>query len=168
MTILIEKESSLLSEIEFQMLFEKVVNAAADYVKCPYELSVNVLLTDDKGIHEINKQTRNIDKATDVLSFPMLEYDAPGNFDFINEDDITLFDFESGELLIGDIVISLETAKRQSEEYNHSVIREIAFLLTHSMLHLFGYDHMNDDERKTMEALQNKILEGINITRDYE
>ncbi len=168
MTILIEKETDLLNEIEYQPLFEKVVNAAADYVNCPYELSVNVLLTDNEGIHEINRETRDIDKATDVLSFPMLEYDKPGCFDFIDENDITLFDFESGELLIGDVVISLETAKSQSEEYNHSIIREIAFLLTHSVLHLFGYDHIDDDERKVMEDMQNKILEGINITRDYE
>jgi probable rRNA maturation factor len=168
MTIEIEKESELLENINFNELFTKVVNAACDYVDCPYEIAVNILLVEDEEIHSINMEQRNIDRPTDVLSFPMLEYSVAGRFDDIDEDDLTLFDPESGELILGDIVISLETALRQAELYNHSVIREIAFLCAHSMLHLFGYDHMDDEERKVMEKMQEEILEGINITRDYE
>lgn len=168
MTINIEKETDLLADYNFEELFDKVVNAAADYVDCPYEIMVNILLTDDANIREINNDTRNIDKSTDVLSFPMLDYETPGNFDFIDEEDPTLFDYETGELMLGDIVISVETALRQAKEFNHSYVRELAFLCAHSMLHLSGFDHMEDDERLVMEKMQEEILEGINITRDYE
>ena len=168
MTINIDKETELLMDFDFKSLFEKVIEYASDFVCCPYEINVNILLTDDENIHSINLETRDIDRPTDVLSFPMIEYDIPGNFNVIDENDITMFDFETGELLLGDIVISLETAIRQAEEYNHSYVRELAFLCVHSMLHLFGYDHMENDERNVMEKMQKEILEGIVITRDYE
>lgn len=168
MTINLEKETNLLEDFDFEGLFTKIVNAASDYIDCPYEVMVNILLTDDENIREINKETRDIDKATDVLSFPMLEYETPGNFDFIDEEDMTLFDFETGELMLGDIVISVERALKQAEEFNHSYVRELAFLCAHSMLHLSGFDHMEDDERKVMEKMQSEILESINITRNYE
>lgn len=168
MTLEIVNETENFGEYDYEALFNKVVNASCDYVDCPYEVSVNILLTDNEEIHQINLSERNIDKPTDVLSFPMLDYDAPGDFGFISDEDIYYFDPDSGELLLGDIVISLETAKKQAEEYGHSFTRELAFLCAHSMLHLFGYDHMDDEERVIMERMQKEILEGINITRDYE
>lgn len=168
MTLEITNETEQLQAFDFDGLFSKVVQAAADYIGCPYEISVNILLTDDERIHEINRSERNIDSPTDVLSFPMLEYDTAGDFSIVDENDLFNFDPDTGELLLGDIVISLDTAVRQAEEYNHSFVREAAFLCTHSMLHLFGYDHEEEKDRVNMEKMQNEILEGINITRDYE
>ena len=168
MTLEIINETENFAQFDYEALFSKVINEACDYVKCPYEVSVNILLTNDDEIQQINLSERNIDKPTDVLSFPMLEYDTAGNFDFITDEDFYYFDPDSGELMLGDIVISLETATKQAEEYGHSFTREIAFLCAHSMLHLFGFDHMKDEERIEMERMQKEILEGINITRDHE
>ena len=166
MTVCVTNETNLYEDFNFQELFESVVNATAEYLQIPYEISVNILLTDDDSIHEINLSERNIDRPTDVLSFPVLDYETGGDFSSISEEDEYLFDLDSGELLFGDIVISLETATRQAEEYGHSFKREVAFLCAHSMLHLSGFDHMEDDERLEMERMQKEILEGLNITRD--
>jgi probable rRNA maturation factor len=94
-----------------------------------------------------------------------VEYDTPGDFSKISEEEADCFHPETGELLLGDIVISLERAKSQAEEYGHSLLRELAFLTTHSMFHLFGYDHMEDEERRVMEDKQNKVLETLQILR---
>ena len=166
MTVDITNETEMFGDFDFQALFDDVAGACADYVKIPYEITVNVLLTDDAGIHEINMSERGIDRPTDVLSFPALDYDTPADFSFLEDEKSYYFDPDSGELIYGDIVISLETAKRQAEEYGHSFKRETAFLFTHSMLHLSGYDHMEDGEREEMERMQREILEGLNITRD--
>ena len=142
----------------------KVIEAALDYVGCPYEAQVNLLLTTNEQIHEMNRQFRGIDRPTDVLSFPMVEYAEPGDFDFL-EDREDCFDPESGELVLGDIVISKEKVISQAEEYGHSPLREYAFLIAHSMLHLLGYDHMEEQERLVMEKKQNEILERLGISR---
>lgn len=141
-----------------------VVDAALEYIGCPYEAEVNLLLTHDEEIHEMNRMHRNIDRPTDVLSFPMLEYEVPGDFSGF-EDLPDYFDPESGELLLGDIVLSLDRVNAQAEEYGHSVRREYAFLIAHSMLHLFGFDHMEDHERIVMEQKQKDIMEKIRIMR---
>ena len=130
-----------------------------DYVECPYDAEVNVLLTDNEGIHQINLDMRQIDNPTDVLSFPMLEYEEPSNFDDVEEAFADCFNPESGELMLGDIMISVEKVEEQAEKYGHSTTRELAFLVAHSMLHLCGYDHMEDEERLVMEQKQNEILE---------
>ena len=166
MTVYIENETGLFPDFDFQTLFNRVVKAAACYVKIPYECSVNILLTDDSGIHEINRSERGIDKPTDVLSFPAIDFETPGDFSHITKDQVWYFDPETGELMLGDIVISLETAKRQSEEYGHSFTREAGFLCAHSMLHLSGYDHMEEAERIEMERMQEEILASVNITRE--
>ena len=168
LNIYVENETDLMSEFDFNGLFKKVSESASDYLDIPYEISVNILLTDDEGIHEINLAERKIDRSTDVLSFPALEFETPGDFSNISDDLSWLFDPETGELMLGDIVISLETAKRQAEEYGHSIKRELAFLCAHSLLHLSGFDHMEDNEREIMEAKQREILDRIGITRDYE
>ena len=136
-----------------------------NFIKCPYECEVNVTITDNDSIHTINKEQRNIDRPTDVLSFPMLEFETAGNFTSFDED-LSCFNPETGELMLGDIVISYDKVISQSEEYNHSAKRELAFLTAHSMLHLFGYDHMEDDERLEMEKMQNIILQNLKITRE--
>ena len=102
----------------------------------------------------MNLEQRGIDRPTDVLSFPMIEYDAPGDFSVIDEETGDAFTPETGELMLGDIVISKEKVLSQAEEYGHSPKREYAFLIAHSMLHLFGYDHMEEEERAEMEAHQ--------------
>ena len=152
-------------DIDYENLINMVVSEAIDYVKCPYECEVNVTIVDNDEIHEINNSQRNIDRPTDVLSFPMLEYDKPGDFDKFGND-LYAFDPDTGELTLGDIVISYDKVISQAEEYNHSVKREFAFLVAHSMLHLFGYDHIDDNERMEMERKQKEILNNLGITRE--
>ncbi|MBE5960370.1 MAG: rRNA maturation RNase YbeY, partial [Lachnospiraceae bacterium] len=102
---------------------------------------------------------------TDVLSFPMVDYEVPSDFDHLEESADDYFNPETGELLFGDIVISVDKVISQAEEYGHSTERELAFLVAHSMLHLCGYDHMEDEERLVMEERQKQILDQLNITR---
>ncbi|MCI6859436.1 MAG: rRNA maturation RNase YbeY [Eubacterium sp.] len=143
---------------DFEEVINKVIEAALDYEKCPYEAQVYVLLTDNGEIHEINREHRHIDRPTDVLSFPMAEYPVPGNFSDIEQRDPDTFHPETGELILGDIIISMDKVKEQAETYGHSPKRELAFLVAHSMLHLMGYDHMVDEERLVMERKQEDIL----------
>jgi len=165
MTIEIEKECKIELSFDPEPIITRVIHEAVDYEGCPYECTVSVILTDNKGIHEINKEQRQIDAPTDVLSFPMIDYFEAGNFDFLEEDEFA-FEPESGELLLGDIIISLDKVKEQAVAYGHSEQRELAFLVAHSMLHLFGYDHMVDDERIIMEEKQEEILQNVNYTRE--
>ncbi len=164
MTVDIEYETDILLELPCRNIIERVVRAALDYEKCPYEACVSVVLTDNKNIHQVNLETRQIDAPTDVLSFPMNEFPAPGDFSRL-EDDPDSFDPDSGELLLGDIMISAEKVMEQARAYGHSETRELAFLVAHSMLHLMGYDHMEDEERLDMEHRQREILESIGILR---
>lgn len=164
MTILFEEEGSLKLPLEAEALAEEVIEAALDYEGCPYEVTVSLLLTMNDEIQEMNRNFREIDRATDVLSFPMIEYETAGEFDFLEDEDCA-FDPESGELVLGDIVISKERVISQAEEYGHSIRREYAFLIAHSMLHLMGYDHMEEGERVVMEQKQREILEQLGITR---
>lgn len=164
MTINIDKETDVCFEFNEEEYIEKVILASMDYVDCPYEAEVNVLITDNAGIHEMNLKYREIDRPTDVLSFPMVEYEQPGNFDLLEEQD-DCFHPETGELLLGDIVLSYDKIKEQAKEYGHSELRELCFLVAHSMLHLFGYDHMEEEERIQMEQMQKEILSGLNILR---
>lgn len=168
MSIFIEKETDIQLDFDYNEIIEKVINYSSDFVGCPYEVEVNVVLSDNESIHRVNKEFRNIDKATDVLSFPMLEYEVEGDFDFLEENEDSVSEFfnpESGELILGDIMISFEKVISQAEEYGHSRLRELAFLVAHSMLHLFGYDHIDEEERKVMEEKQNQILNDLEIYR---
>ena len=164
MTVSIEYEAEKKLDLPYEKIIKEIVEASLDFEKCPYEAEVNLLLTTDEEIHQMNKEHRGIDRPTDVLSFPMVEYEEAGQFDFL-EDQYDCFHPETGELLLGDIVISVDKVFEQAEEYGHSLLREYAFLIAHSMLHLFGYDHMEEVERKEMEMHQKKIMELVNITR---
>ena len=119
---------------------------------------INVLVTNDRGIHAINKASRNIDKPTDVLSFPMFQLEAgnpPQNWD-------DYLDFETGMCPLGDMCISLERAIAQAKEFGHSVKREVGYLTIHSMLHLLGYDHLDEGEQKAqMRAREEAIAATI-------
>lgn len=164
MSIIIEKEVDVSFDFDYEDIIIKVIEKSLDYIKCPYETELSVTLTDNKGIHVINNEFRKIDRPTDVLSFPMIEYAVPGEFDFLEECD-DAFNPETGELVLGDIVISAEKVKEQSNEYGHGELRELAFLVAHSMLHLFGFDHMEAEEMKIMEEKQEEILEELMIRR---
>ncbi len=165
MTITIENESSVKLDFDYEELIRTVVIGCMDFEKCPYEAEVNVLLTDNEVIHEINREHRGIDAPTDVLSFPMVDYQKPADFDPLEDASEDYFNFETGELVLGDIVISLEKVMEQAQNYGHSPRRELAFLVAHSMLHLFGYDHMEEEERSVMEDRQRRILDELGIRR---
>ena len=168
MTINIDYETDIriVPEIPEEEIINKVITQACDYEKCPYEVEVNVLLTDNESIHETNREYRGVDAPTDVLSFPMIDYEAPADFAFLEDSPVEdYFDPDTGELLLGDIVISVEKVMEQAEKYGHSVKREYAFLITHSMLHLMGYDHMVPEDAALMEAHQREILNTLQITR---
>ena len=165
MNIDIENQYEGTIDIDYKNIILSVVNMAADYIACPYECEVSVTIVGNEEIRQINYEQRKIDKETDVLSFPLLEYEIPGDFCHCEEDG-TCFHPDTGELMLGDIVISYDKVISQAREYNHSRKREIAFLTAHSMLHLFGYDHIIDEERVTMEKMQNEILDRLGITRE--
>lgn len=167
MTIPVETETEVRFAFDYEQLIREVAVACLDAEECPYDAEVDVLLTDDAAIREINREERGLDKATDVLSFPLIDYPAPGDFSQLEEDP-TLFHPESGELMLGDMVISVDRVRAQAQEYGHSERRELAFLVAHSMFHLMGYDHETDAERLVMEDKQRSVLEALGITRDAE
>ena len=160
MTIQIEYETEIQMDIPWERIIHDIVPAALDYEQCPYEAEVSVILTDNASIRELNRDHRQIDAPTDVLSFPMLEFEKESDFSHVEDSVEDCFDPETGELVLGDIIISGEKVMEQAEKYGHSRERELAFLLAHSMLHLCGYDHMDDAEREEMERRQDDILSG--------
>lgn len=164
MRIYLENEGELELGLEYLEIADKVAEAVLDQEKCPYESQIELLLTDNEEIRRINQEFRAIDRPTDVLSFPMVDFEKPAEYDFLEEED-DCFDPETGELMLGNIVISKEKVVSQAEEYGHSLKREYAFLIAHSMLHLLGYDHMEEDERAVMEEKQRKVLEKLGIER---
>lgn len=165
MTVTIERESEIPLPFSEQEVAEAVISETLDYEDCPYEVQVNIILTSNDEIRQINLEQRGIDAPTDVLSFPMIEYAYPSDFTVLEADDMNSFDPDTGELILGDIVISVDKVIEQAEKYNHGIKREYAFLIAHSMLHLFGYDHMDEVERENMEFKQDEILNRLNITR---
>lgn len=166
MTVNIENEYLCEISIDYLRIIHEVVESSIEYVKCPYEVEVNVLLTDNEGIQEINREQRKIDRPTDVLSFPMIEFSKPEEFQLVEEHPEDYFNQDTGELLLGDIVISVDKVYEQAQEFGHSAERELAFLVAHSMLHLSGYDHEEEAERLVMENKQEEILQKKGYTRD--
>ena len=166
MTFYVENETDVTFPFNVEEIVEKVALAVLDAEQCPYEVELNVLLTDNEGIHEYNREYRQIDRETDVLSFPNLDFAEPGDFEIDEDREADYFDPDSGELILGDIIISVEKLAAQAESYGHSQKREFAFLVAHSMLHLSGYDHMEPEEAAVMEAKQEQILSGLGITRE--
>ena len=140
-----------------EVIIKKVVQAVLEEEKIVHELYINITLTNNEEIHIINKQYRDVDRPTDVLSFPMYERDEIP--ELRKKDNIF------AEEILGDIIISIPKVKEQAEEYGHSFERELAYLTTHGMLHLLGYDHMIDEEKEQMRKREEEILEKLNITR---
>ena len=165
MTVTIERESEIPLPFSEQEVAEAVISETLDYEDCPYEVQVNIILTSNDEIRQINLEQRGINAPTDVLSFPMIEYAYPSDFTVLEADDMSSFDPDTGELILGDIVISVDKVIEQAEKYDHGIKREYAFLIAHSMLHLFGYDHIDEVERENMEFKQDEILNRLNITR---
>jgi len=165
MTINIEYETKIELNLPYEDIIKSVINEAIDFEKCPYEVEVNIILTDNNEIHQINKEHRDVDSPTDVLSFPMVDYENPSEFEGIEDNIEDYFNPDTGELMLGDIVISVEKVIEQANEYGHSTTRELAFLVAHSMMHLFGYDHMVPEEATIMESKQNEVLNKLKILR---
>ena len=166
MTVYIEKETDASFFEEYEDIIRTVAEASADYVDCPYETQVEVTLVDNVRIHEMNRSFREVDRPTDVLSFPMVDYETAGDFSLCEAHPESYFGGGGGQLLLGDIVTSVEKVYEQAVSYGHSPKRELAFLVAHSMLHLFGYDHMEEEERVKMEQMQEEILTSLGFTRD--
>lgn len=160
--IIIENEQEKIGIDEgIEATIKEVVIATLEYESCDFDAEVSVTIVDNEAIREINREQRDIDKATDVLSFPMLYFDENG--DIIDSD----YDLDGDSVLLGDIVISAERAMEQASEFGHSFRREVAFLTVHSMLHLLGYDHVDDIEgERIMFAKQDEILDKLGITRE--
>lgn len=167
MTINLELECEPQFPFDVEEVTSQVVNAVLEWEKCIYEAEVSVTLTTNEEIHIINREQRGIDRPTDVLSFPMTQFPEPAEFEFLEEDEYNdSFNPDSGELMLGDIVVSVDKVAEQAKEYGHSLKREYAFLIAHSMLHLIGYDHMEEKEAAVMEKKQDEILNSIGITRN--
>ena len=152
-TVMIANEQDVIPVTrELRALIRRAVAAALRYEQFEGAAEVSVTLVDNAEIHVLNREYRNVDRATDVLSFPL--FDEAG---------------ENGRTVLGDIVLSLERAKEQAEAYGHALEREVAFLCVHSILHLLGYDHVNsEEEEKDMRARQTAIVEkmGLGVTEE--
>ncbi len=167
MTFYVENEVDAKFDFDFEALAKEVAEAVLKEEKCDYDVEISLTITDDEGIQEINREFRDIDKPTDVLSFPTVEYEEPGDFSVIDgEQKNDLLNPDTGNISFGDIVINEARVRSQAHDYGHSEKREFAFLVAHSMLHLCGYDHMEEDEAKVMEEKQESILNSLGITRD--
>lgn len=165
MTVNIICESKPDFRFHYKELARKVIAASLDAEDFPYESEISLTLVNNERIQEINREMRQIDAPTDVLSFPMLEYESPADFSGLEEQWEGTVNPDTDEVMLGDIVISLDKVRSQAEAYGHSEKREFAFLITHSMLHLLGYDHMEPAQAAVMEARQRAILDGLEIKR---
>ena len=161
MGIQIVVDKGVCLHIPYRHIIEECIELTIKSEHCPCKCEVSVTITDNRGIKKINKQFRNIDKATDVLSFPLQTYTRPAYFDdILDRTNVGAIDPDTDELMLGDIVISADKVKSQSKLYGHTQKRELAFLVVHAMLHLFGYDHMTDNDVRVMELRQRSILDG--------
>lgn len=165
MSFYLEEECGVSFDFDYRGLAETVVSGCLRLEGFPYEAEVNLTLVDNAGIRGINREQRSMDRPTDVLSFPMLSYETPGDFSFLAEEREEDFNPDTGEAVLGDIVISVDKVKEQAESYGHSERREFAFLIVHSMLHLFGYDHETKEQAAVMEEKQRRLLSAMEIMR---
>lgn len=164
MTLSFTNETNTVLDFDMEETGKKVVLACLNYESFPYEAEVDLTLVDNECIQELNRKFREIDKPTDVLSFPLIDYVTPGDFTVLKASE-DVFNPDTGEVMLGDIIISLDKVVSQAEEFGHSTLREYAFLIAHSMLHLMGYDHITPEEEKEMFERQEAILNDLKITR---
>lgn len=165
MQILLEYETEIQLNVPYDEIANKVISVAVEQYDFPENIEVSLTLVDNERIHVVNREFRDIDRPTDVLSFPTLSYEVPGQFleEYADSDS---YDMDTDCVLLGDIMISVEKVMEQAKEYGHSEEREFAFLVAHSMLHLFGFDHIIEAEREDMERRQEEILNTCGYTRD--
>lgn len=166
MTVFYENESPVIFSFPVREQLELLARTVSEYTGCPYEVEISVTLVKKEQIQQTNREFREMDRPTDVLSFPMMEYDKPADFTggaFCGSKTISP---ESGELVLGDIVLCAPIVCEQAVEYGHSELREFSFLVVHSLLHLFGYDHIEEADRETMETAQREIMESLHIHRN--
>ena len=166
MTSYVENETDSRLPFDIREVLDQIMDAVMEMEDCPYETTVNLLITDNAGIREYNKNYRDLDQETDVLSFPNIPFEHAGDFTPVESKEADCFDPESGELILGDIILSVDRILSQAQEYGHSVLREFAFLVAHSMFHLCGYDHMEEQDAAVMEDKQEEVLKKLGITRE--
>ena len=165
MTIDLENNTELSFSFDEKLLILQLVGLTMEEVGCPYEVSVSVSVVDAEEIQRLNREFREIDKETDVLSFPMNEFDEAGVFSGDAFEASMTVDPETDELMLGDVVLCADKVKQQADEYGHSEEREYAFLIVHSLLHLSGFDHIEEADRLLMEETQRRILDSAGINR---
>ncbi len=166
MTFYVENETGEEFPFSVEDTARKVCERVLEEEKCPYETAVNLLVTDGEGIRTLNREYRDTDSETDVLSFPNLDFVHAGVFEIPEGSEADYLDPDTGELILGDICICADRVREQAKLYGHSLMREFAFLTAHSMFHLCGYDHMEPEEARLMEKKQEAVLEALGITRD--
>ena len=165
MTLTIENEYEQEISFDFETIARQVADAALDREACPYEAEISLVITGAEEIRRVNREFRGMYKETDVLSFPMIPLSSPADYCIIETMGDDCFNPDTGELMLGDIMISVPRMMEQAEAYGHTQLREFAFLTAHSMLHLLGYDHMTPGEAAVMEEKQEAILSGLQIKR---
>ncbi len=158
-------ETDISLPLDPEILAEEVMNAVLSQESFPFPAEINLVITDGPGIQEVNAAFRGVDRPTDVLSFPSVDFPLPSDFSCITGNG-TYFNPDTGLFMLGDILLNAERVLSQATEYGHSPKREYAFLVTHSILHLLGYDHMEDQERLQMEEKQRQILSLLKIERE--
>ncbi|MBZ9636091.1 rRNA maturation RNase YbeY [Clostridium sp. FP1] len=160
------RQNNIVVTQELEIVIKDVIEYTLKEEKLFIDNEVSVILIDNEEIKKINSKNRGIDKITDVLSFPMLDYPQNKVFKDVYIDyKFDQSDLNDERLVIGDVALSLEKAKEQSEEFGHSFIRECAYLTVHSILHLLGYDHMEEDEKNIMRKREEEILSNFKISR---
>ena len=167
MTIYFEKETEEELPFDYEEIAKNVIEATLTQYHCPYQICISLYLVEEKTIRQTNRETRGIDSITDVLSFPNVPFEKEADFSLLEEENnyYSYFDPDTEELVLGDMMICQKRMEDQAIEYGHSKLREFAFLVTHSILHLLGYDHMEEEERIRMEEAQRCILDNLGITR---
>lgn len=165
MTIFVEDEVKSEWPFNVDKQVKKVVTKTLEFMEFEFDVELSVMIVPEDIIRQINLETRNVDSVTDVLSFPMISYIKPLDPSEELNENSSAFNPDTGELVLGDIVLCDARIRQQSIEFGHSLEREFSFLIVHSILHLMGYDHIEDEEREIMEQKQNEIMEYLKIKR---
>lgn len=167
MEIYFEKHTRKELDFDYEKIARDVIHTVLKMHHFPYEASVSLFLVGDKKIRQINLLNRNIDRVTDVLSFPNIPFEKEGDFRLLKDSkELLLYkDPETDTVVLGDIIICQPKMEKQAKTFGHSTLREYAFLVAHSMLHLLGYDHMDDVQRILMEQKQDEVLDILKIYR---
>lgn len=165
MKLYVTYEAEEQMDFDYAGLAAAVGEAVLEAEHFPGEAEVDLVLTSDNEIHRVNREFRAVDAPTDVLSFPSVDFECPGDYPQYSEWKNTYKNPDTGNIILGDIMISVPRVFSQAEQYGHSVKREFSFLFAHSMFHLLGYDHMEPEQAQVMEEKQERILQHLGISR---